>query len=254
VASLTQAQTLGADAQSSFLLGYIFVLDGDDAAGRAQAQRLLASASARDQAWGATLRGLAAYVENDSPGALADLDRAVKLDPANLFAQVSYAKVELAAQQVEAARERTRLVLRGYPDSIVALDLMGMTYQGQGRWQEARSWFERGLAAGAMREVFLYNVGATYVGAGEFAQAETSYREAIAVSPDFVPAHLNLAVALKIDGDWKAAADQYAQVLDLDPGNDQALEQIVALWQEHDSAQLASEYSVHYAQLAEPPS
>jgi tetratricopeptide (TPR) repeat protein len=123
---------------------------------------------------------------------------------------------------------------------------MGLTYYGERRWPEARQWFEKGLAGGRRRDSFLYNMGLTYLVAGELVAAAGYYRTAVAEFPDFVPAHLGLGRVLERSGDWKGATEQYAQALELEPGNHLALQLAANLWNQHGLTRLAARYNVHY--------
>ena len=63
------------------------------------------------------------------------------------------------------------------------------------------------------------NIGLTDMRLARPLSAATAYRQALAIDPDFLPAHVNLADALFALGDIKQAAEQLQDVIKLDPRN-----------------------------------
>ncbi len=68
-----------------------------------------------------------------------------------------------------------------------------------------------------------------------WADAETSYRQAIKLDPGIVAAHLGLGNALGVAERWDEAAAEYREVLRLDPANERAQQRLgEALAEKHD--------------------
>jgi tetratricopeptide (TPR) repeat protein len=61
--------------------------------------------------------------------------------------------------------------------------------------------------------------GKTALEAKRYEEAAAEFRKAIAVSPDSVPAHVNLGAALTQLGDQKGAAEEFEKALVIDPNN-----------------------------------
>lgn len=246
ISALQKATKLEADGRARFLLGYISLLDGNPAAAREQALALLDSVRAEDQAWGATLRALAAYSQGDPSQALRDMERGLRLDRANLNAMLYSAIINLSVGNVEQTQEELKVVLHGYPGSAKAVNLMGMTYYGEQQWHEARKWFEQGLATGLMRPVFLCNLGLTYQRSHDAGQALAYYQEAASIDQCFMPAYLGSGAALEQMSHWQAAADYYTKVLELSPDNREALARLTSLWDNHGQPELARRFNLRY--------
>jgi tetratricopeptide (TPR) repeat protein len=71
-----------------------------------------------------------------------------------------------------------------------------------------------------------YQLGIQLAAKGETAEAQTQFSEAIRYRPDFIQAHLELGTALATQGKTDQALAEYHAVLQLDPTNSPARQQI----------------------------
>ncbi|MDV6375804.1 tetratricopeptide repeat protein [Deinococcus arenicola] len=81
-----------------------------------------------------------------------------------------------------------------------ALNIQGVLLAIQDNSEEARTLFEGALEADAGHYRALTNLGNLDIERGDFAAAETKYREVIRLSPDYDGGHHNLGVALRRQG------------------------------------------------------
>lgn len=84
-----------------------------------------------------------------------------------------------------------------------------------------RMWIEH--TESPMALVAYFNLGATLSSAGDDLAAEQSYRQAIALKPDFIQAYLNLGTVLERLGRDEEALEQWRKVLDFPVPEDKAL-------------------------------
>ena len=245
-AALQLAARRGAGPRAAFLLGYVLLLEGNMDSGLSEAERLAASPAVENQALGEALRALAADYEDNLQAASKHIDVALRLDAFEPHIQFYAAMIRLSAKQVQPARDVLELVLHGYPDWAKAANLMGDSYAGEGNWLQARVWFEGSAKSPAAMELGMCNLANTYMKTGELGKAASLFRDALVRSPDFSAAHLGLGLALEKSGDWKGATQEYASVMELDPGNRLALRWDTALWRTHGYPELASALDVRY--------
>ena len=74
-----------------------------------------------------------------------------------------------------------------------------------------------------------YQLGIRLAAKGETDEAEKQFAAAIRYRPDFMPAHLDLGTALAAQGKLDRALDEFRIVLQLDPANTSAQQQIVSI-------------------------
>ncbi|MBV9269286.1 MAG: tetratricopeptide repeat protein, partial [Acidobacteriaceae bacterium] len=67
----------------------------------------------------------------------------------------------------------------------------------------------------------LFHEAVTAQQRGDYSSAIQQYRELVKSKPDFVPAWINLGVALAHVGQWDEAVESYRSALALDPQNQQ---------------------------------
>jgi tetratricopeptide (TPR) repeat protein len=74
-----------------------------------------------------------------------------------------------------------------------------------------------------------YQLGIQLAAKGETDEAEKQFLEAIRSRPDFFQAHLDLGTALATQGKLDRALAEFRTVLQLDPANTSAQQQIVSI-------------------------
>ena len=117
------------------------------------------------------------------------------------------------ARSVSARREgRTRSPLRRTTGSV-------------SRWRRSRICrrhrrIQEGRRAGSRKYGRAYsNLGSTLAQSGDYAEAVQVFRQALALEPNSVGAHLNLGTALRETGDLDGALEHLRKVADADPNN-----------------------------------
>jgi tetratricopeptide (TPR) repeat protein len=99
------------------------------------------------------------------------------------------------------------------------------------------------LSNDLMRAITETNLGSELQEQGRFAEAVAHYRRAIAIRPDYPPAHSNLGVALRAQGHVEAAIEQYEEAIRLYPGYPDARHNLANALQMHGN-ELASRGSL----------
>ena len=94
--------------------------------------------------------------------------------------------------QMAEAEQACKELLNTYPQTLVAINVLGATLQGQGKLQEAVQAYDKAIQLNPDYAAAHYNLGNTLQELGRSKDAEASYRKAIALKSDFAEAHSNL--------------------------------------------------------------
>jgi predicted CXXCH cytochrome family protein len=186
--------------------------------------------------------GTLAFGSGGLAEALEQLEKAVKLDSDLPGAYTTMAAIRAAAGQSDAAQAALREALRIDPYDAAAWDLAGRTRAEKGQFPESLYNFEKANFYRPNFAPYLYEYGVALSSAGELdraqemadgalkadpnlaeahvlrgrllvlkrqlPEAETEYREAISLRPDFARVRLDLASVLAAQGDMEQAVEQ----------------------------------------------
>ncbi len=134
---------------------------------------------------------------------------AVRLAPERDGAQLGLADLLRArGANAEAEAVYRRLVARD-PKLAAAGNGLGIVLEEQGRAEEAEAVYRRTLESAGEAPNVLFNLGNVLRDQHRAAEAADAYRRAIAAKPDFAEAHVHLAYALLMQGDYRPAWKEY---------------------------------------------
>ena len=111
------------------------------------------------------------------------------------------------------------------PNNVDAVANMGLALYQQGKSADSIDAFERALrmAGNAPRADWLDHLGCSYMQQGDAYRAATQHRKAIALAPQYAPAHANLALALsKIPNSMDEAMAEAKRAVELAPSSAEA--------------------------------
>lgn len=115
--------------------------------------------------------------------------------------------------------ERGRL-LRAASRGIVCGAIMAfivLTVKGVRPWESNETFFARMLETSPRAPMAHQGMGDVLIRAGKHAHAESEYREAIRLQPDFVSAHLQLGIVCAMQGRPDEAREAFETALRIDP-------------------------------------
>ncbi len=145
-------------------------------------------------------RGLDNYVNDQVATAQADFERAIGLNPDNAEAHYNLGRLYEDLQDLDKAKQRYRLALRGNLD--VAYNALGrLLLIHEKKYSQAVSMFLQGLDVASTtdnttRAVLFKNLGWARLGQKLYSEAETALREAIQLDSTLASAHCLLAEVL----------------------------------------------------------
>lgn len=115
------------------------------------------------------------------------------------------------------AQKASQKALELNPENVVALNAFGTSLQGQGRLEEALSYFRKALTFDPHHPWTHHNIGVILQNQRKLEQAIVHYRKELRITPRHGSALLNLAVALEQQGKPREAMVQYRRLLRMDP-------------------------------------
>lgn len=151
----------------------------------------------------------------------------------------------------ERARQRCLEILRGSPNDLQALCLMAAMAADARQTGDGLQWAQRALAAAPRAAAAHYAMGRVQEAAARYAEAESSYREAIRLDAGHARAWNNLGCVLHMQGRLDAALDGYRKALELDASQPEANQNYAAIVR--DEAAQALAIQGYLRQTAENP-
>jgi tetratricopeptide (TPR) repeat protein len=115
------------------------------------------------------------------------------------------------------------------PDYADGLNNLGVAYQEAGRLDDAEGAFERALALYPDFAEARNNLGLLYLGTGRRDMAEAEFRAAMRSKPHLHQTYGNLGLVLLLQGDRAGAAAMFNKVLELNPGDPDAIRLLAGL-------------------------
>jgi tetratricopeptide (TPR) repeat protein len=114
------------------------------------------------------------------------------------------------------AIEACKLALEIDRSSVIAWRSLGSALSEVGRNEEATEALTKSLSLMPSVTAFVY-LGCVQQSTGQFSDAEQSFREALALDPDFDEAHYNLGCALRALGRCDEAIEEFRAAVAISP-------------------------------------
>jgi len=175
-----------------------------------------------------TLDALVYLGMGDSSAATEILEKALELRPDFPPPLIALARIETADQQFERARERATVLVEAYPDRPLGYALRGDIMLTQGYSDQAVVAYGRALERADSRAAVL-NLSQRLTSLGGEAQVIHGVKRWVDGHPDDVELRVFLALQLQISGRKKDAVSHFRAVLDHDPNQMVALNEL-AIW------------------------
>jgi tetratricopeptide (TPR) repeat protein len=189
----------------------------------------------------------AEFAQNKFDQALADLQKALTADPANidaLFYLSLLAKerserenerlyslapnsdrvyqllgeTALAAENQIAAEEEFQKALKGNPRSLEVLTELGDLKRSQSKFDEAINYYTQAQQFGPLKFETAYGLAACYISKQEYPPAVEWSQKAVALAPDSAAGRFVLGNALFQNGQFEKAIPELKASLQMDPG------------------------------------
>ena len=124
----------------------------------------------------------------------------------------------LNAGQLPQAEASARALLQVYPHALIFHNVLGVSLEGQSKFEEAAGSYRKALAIDPKIAEIHFNLGVVSANLGKLDEAIASYRKAVALKPNLAVAYFNLGIALQELGRFEEAVPSYRKALALEPG------------------------------------
>jgi tetratricopeptide (TPR) repeat protein len=177
------------------------------------------------------LNGMGEILANQqkTAGAVDWFKRAIRADPDYVETYLNLGFLQQYEGEVEAAmasyQQAANLEPEGPADYFNRANVAAALYQ----WDEVIACLRAAIKARPEFWQARYQLGIQLAAKGDAQEAQAQFSEAIRYRPDFVQAHLDLGTALATQGKTNQALAEFRTVLQLDPANTSARQQIVPI-------------------------
>ncbi len=193
-----------------YLLGTALIRDKQADRGQVLVDRILRDG---DSAEARLLLGTTKFNARDVPGALADLKKAVELNPRLPDVYAYYGQALLTTGDEAGAVAAFRKELESNPNDFLSNLQLGVVLKQDQNYDEARRYFEHALLVRPGDPGVRYQLATLDVSAGKNDEARQVLETLTKESPEFIEAHVSLATVYyrmkrKPDGDKERAIVQ----------------------------------------------
>lgn len=170
-----------------------------------------------------------------------DRETIAKDFPTDPEAQLELGQVYEAMHQPELAIRYFRRALDNDPNSILALNGLGLSYLDEHAYAPAIDQFEACLRHDSANYACEDNLGAAYLESSQYARAGTVLNQAHRLAPEQSEALVNLGYLADVNGDWKHAVSLYVEAMTIYPYSPDAYIDLGYTYNVHGLYQLAQE-------------
>jgi tetratricopeptide (TPR) repeat protein len=190
-----------------YMLGTALVRDGQTGLGQTLVDRILKNG---DSAEARLLLGTTKLGASDFSGALADLQKAVELDPELPDVYAYYGIALLSTGDQAGAQGAFENALKVDPNNFDANLRMGLLLRKDEQYDDALRYLRHALEVRPADPGVRYQIASLQLATGKVAEARGELESLVAESPNFTEAHVSLATAYyrekrKADGDRERA-------------------------------------------------
>ena len=171
----------------------------------------------------------ARYVREDNAQAILHLEQSIALDPDYAIVHVELARARIRAAemgwspleemlaQARAELDRALAMDPSLPEAVAGRGWIELRFERD--WDQAKLWLERADALDTESEFFVVFAGGFHRALGQFAKAETYFRQALLREPLSSISHMNLAILLDYQGRLEESRELMRRCIVLAPGN-----------------------------------
>jgi len=191
------------DMAIAYMLGTALLRNKQRDEGAAVIDRILRNG---DSAETHLLLGMTKYEAMEYPEAIADLTKAAEIDPSLPDVYSYLGQAQMASGDMKAAREDFEKELAVNPNDFESNVRLAVLLKQDGQYERAHQLLDRALLVRPKDPGALYQVGATYLVAGDMNRALTSLQAVVKQYPQFLEPHVSLTqvyyrLRRKADGD-----------------------------------------------------
>ena len=178
------------DLAIAYMLGTALLRNKQRDEGAAVIDRILRNG---DSAESHLLLGMTKFEALEYPDAIADLTKAAELNPELPDVYSYLGQAQMASGDMKAARDAFEKELKVNPNDFESNVRLAVLSKEDGNYDRAHQLLSRALLVRPHDPGALYQVGATYLAAGDLNRALPALVKVVKEYPDFLEAHVSLA-------------------------------------------------------------
>src|SRR5881275_3078642 len=159
---------------------------------------------------------LALLQKHEPARAARELKVAVRIQPADPLGHIALGEALGELDQNDAAMEEFKFALKSDPKSVPALDGLAKALIAEKRYSAAIAY----LKDGPMSPVLQDDLAVAYSSNGDVAEAVKLLTELVQQNPSSADRHARLGIAYTQETQFRQAADEFREALQLDANND----------------------------------
>jgi tetratricopeptide (TPR) repeat protein len=167
-------------------------------------------------------RALAYFAKKDSDKALADYREVIRLDPRTTEAYKNWGRAEDKEKRAKAVDRLEESLLKAKPEAETHSKQATALYKA-GEFDKAIAEYDRALELYPRYTEVYYNRGLAYRQKENVAKAVADYTQAIRLDPKYIRAYYNRGHVYYTRGEYDRALADFNKILDLEPTNADAL-------------------------------
>ncbi|HTL62254.1 MAG TPA: tetratricopeptide repeat protein [Nitrospira sp.] len=226
-AELTRSVQLDKHNQDAQLkLGELYLLGNEPARAREQADIVLVSAPQSQE--GLVLKGRSLVNEKRHQEAIAELKKAIELNPKNIHVYVELARAYFAANDPSSAEATLKEALKIEPNSKEILPALGDFYVSTGKPDQAETIYKQVLEIAPENEDTYLRLAALYQRYNKPAEAEASLQKLAALKPQDEKPHIYLGDFFRWVGEPDKALASYRRATQVNPSSIAARDMLIS--------------------------
>ncbi|MCW3102732.1 MAG: tetratricopeptide repeat protein [Bacteroidetes bacterium] len=175
-------------------------------------------------------KGIELYDKGDYAGAIAEYEKALKIDSKSALANYEMASTYFAMEKYDKAIERVDVVIDENKDYVdQAYILKGSAQDLMGKSKDAIKTYKKGLKNFPQSHLLHYNLAYTYYNMKEYKDAEGELQEALKIKPSHASSHLLLGYIMRAQGSRVKSLLSFYNFLLLEPTGKRAKNAFAAL-------------------------
>lgn len=178
------------DLAVAYMLGTALLRNKQREEGAAVIDRILRNG---DSAQAHLLMGMTKFEAMEYPQAIVDLTKAAEIDPTLPDVYSYLGQAQMASGDMQAARASFEKELTRNPNDFESNVRLAVLLKEDGNYERAHKLLDRALLVRPDDAAALYQVGATYLAAGDLNRACNALESVVKEYPHFLEAHVSLA-------------------------------------------------------------
>jgi Tfp pilus assembly protein PilF len=207
-------------------LGELYLLGKEPAKAREQADIVLVSAPQNTE--GLILKGRSLINEQHYAEAIAELKKAVELDPKNMRTYIELARAQVFAKDTPAAEETLKKALTIDPRSTDTLIALGDFRITTGKPDEAEIIYKQALDIAPQNEEIYLKLASFYERYGKWAEVEATLQKLTTLKPQDEKPHTLLGDFFTGIGQRDKALASYQRAIEVNPGTPIARDRLIS--------------------------